>query len=789
MEHILKRLEFNKIKKVLAQYAASSLGVEAVEALQPQTSLEEVSILQQETSEVRKLISNFGDIPRGGIHDIRPLLAKTRIDGVLEVYELVDIAATLVAARRIKRFVVDKDMAFPLLKEQVVDLSVIKELEDKINRAVNDRGEIADHASTTLQQVRSRIKSGHIRVKEQLQHMIRSQAYKDYLQDMLVTIRDDRYVVPVKAAYRAQFPGIVHDASASGATVFMEPTVVVELNNQLKQWALEEKQEVLRILKVLSREVASHDDDLTQNMKILAKIDFMTAKALLSLEWHGVEPRLNERGYIHIKKGRHPLLGEKAVPIDVALGKEFHTMVITGPNTGGKTVTLKTLGLFTLMAQAGLHLPADEDTEAAVFDHVFCDIGDEQSIEQSLSTFSAHMVHIVDILKSAHGNVLVLLDELGAGTDPTEGAALAMAILEELHERQVRTAATTHYSELKTFAYTREGIMNASVEFDVKTLRPTYRLLVGTPGKSNAFAISNRLGLEDKMIERAKAFLTQESLKIEDLLHQIEENRNALIKEREENNEKKAQLDQSRSELQQARQEAEREKDQMLQKAYDEAEQMIARAQQEMEGMLGQLREAAREKKVAEGEKAGHQLRQKIKQQRQSVRQKREKHRPSPAKPVNAQKLCVGDAVMLTHLNQKGYVIQPPGDTGETIVQVGIMKVTVKAAQLKKLEEAVEIRPVNRKKQVDLQKSKEMSSELLLLGKTVEEACEAIDKYLDDAYMISLERVRIVHGKGTGALRRGVQEYLRTHPMVKSFHGAEPREGGFGVTIVDVVRK
>lgn len=789
MEHILERLEFNKIKQVLAQYAASSLGVEAVEKLHPEISLEAVAILQQETSEVRKLISNFGDIPRGGIHDIRPLLAKTRIDGVLEAYELVEIAATLAAARRIKRFIVDKDMAFPLLKEQVVELAVIKELENQINRTVNDRGEIADHASTTLQQLRSRIRTGHIRVKEQLQHMIRSQTYKDYLQDTLVTIRDDRYVVPVKTAYRAQFPGIVHDASASGATVFMEPTVVVELNNQLKQWALEEKQEVLRILKVLSKQVARYDEDLSTNMVILAKIDFMMAKALLSLEWHGVEPRLNQSGYVDIKKGRHPLLGEKAVPIDISLGKEFNTMVITGPNTGGKTVTLKTLGLFTLLAQAGLHLPAAEDTEVAVFDHVFCDIGDEQSIEQSLSTFSAHMVHIVDILKSAHGNVLVLLDELGAGTDPTEGAALAMAILEELHERQIRTAATTHYSELKTFAYTREGIMNASVEFDVKTLRPTYKLLVGTPGKSNAFAISNRLGLEDKMIERAKAFLTQESLKIEDLLHQIEENRNALIRERAENSERQAQLEQLRAELQQKQQQAEREKDQMLQEAYDEAEQMIARAQQEMEGMLGDLREAAREKKVTEGEQAGHQLRQKIKQQRHSIHQKREKHKPSSAKSVNVQKLCAGDAVLLTHINQKGYVIQPPTDTGETIVQVGIMKVTVKAAQLKKLEEAVEIRPVNRKKQVDVQISKGMPVELLLLGKTVDEACQEIDKYLDDAYMMSLERVRIVHGKGTGALRRGVQEYLKTHPMVKSFHGAEQREGGLGVTIVEVVKK
>ena len=790
-EKTLKVLEFDKIIKKLAGFATSNLGKAMAEELLPATNIETVRERLQETDDAVSYIVKRGTPPLGGIHDIKDSLKRVEMGSILMPGELLKVSDVLRLCRLLKKHAfTDSKTAEEksIVLDLINSLEPNKRIEDKISAAIISEEEIADDASPTLRNIRRQITEQQESIKEKLNSIIKSPKYQKFIQESIVTIREGSYVIPVKQEYRSEIPGLIHDSSASGATIFIEPMAVVEANNYIKQLLIKEQAEIEKILAELTAEVASILEQLKLNISILARLDFIFAKAKFSLQYNCTMPKLNDSGYIYIRKGRHPLLDPATVvPIDFWIGDNYDTLVITGPNTGGKTVTLKTVGLFTLMAQAGLHVPAGDNTEICVFKKVFADIGDEQSIEQSLSTFSSHMTNTVKILENADNNSLVLLDELGAGTDPTEGAALAISILEYLHKKGAVTVATTHYSELKVFAMTAEYAQNASCEFDVETLKPTYKLLIGVPGKSNAFAISKRLGLPDDILDRAKEFLTQEDIRFEDVLITLEKDRTEAEKERMKAEAYRLEAEKLKEELLNQKKKLEKEKDRIIREAKEEARRILTNAMKESESIIEELKRLEKERMAAERNKM-------IEKLKTSLRSKINEIDESLAEPLLVPKEYVkppenlkpGDTVFIENLNQKGIIVEPPGTDGNALVQVGIIKINVHVTNLKLVDEQkIEI---GRTGAAEIGKSKAMniSTQLDLRGMTLEEALPCVDKYLDDASLAGLESVIIIHGKGTGILRAGIQKHLKSNPHVKSFRLGKFGEGEAGVTVVQL---
>ncbi|MED0677013.1 endonuclease MutS2 [Aneurinibacillus thermoaerophilus] len=780
----LSTLEFDKIIVQLADYASSSLGREKIEQLTPVAELEEVERRQQATREGTTVLRLRGSVPFGGIRDIRSACKRASMGGVLNTTELLDIAATLYGGGRLKTFIasITEEESLPLLKELVSQVERLSGLENEINRAIDENGVVVDSASSALAQIRGQIRGAEKRIRERLEQMIRNSNTQKMLQDPIVTIRNDRFVIPVKQEYRHVFGGIVHDQSSSGATLFIEPQVVVNISNELRELKLKEAREVEKILSALSAKVAEVAEVLLHNMECLAEADFIFAKASYAQALKAIQPVMNDKGYLRIKKGRHPLIpAEQVVPIDIELGKSYTAIVVTGPNTGGKTVSLKTVGLFSLMAMAGLHIPAEEGTEMTIFEGVYADIGDEQSIEQSLSTFSSHMTNISHILQHVNNRSLVLFDELGAGTDPTEGAALAMAIIDYVHQRGARLVATTHYSELKAYAYDRPQIVNASVEFDEVTLRPTYRLLVGIPGRSNAFAIASRLGLPEKILQQARDFVKTEETEIDTMIASLEENQRKAEAERRTVEHLRAELELAREELARELAILEEKKEQLYRQAEEEARAAVEKARKEAEQIIFDLRRLAREEHANIKEHKLIEARKRLEEAVPTLR-KRKKQKPKNV-PLNQQPLEVGDEVRVLSFNQKGEIVGKVSDN-EFQVQIGIVKMNVKADNLEKLKSA---RPQATQQITRITSAREpVRMELDVRGHTVEEAIIRIDKYLDEAVLSGLNQVSIIHGKGTGALGLGVQKYLRNHRLVKSFRWGGQGEGGLGATIVEL---
>lgn len=781
MERVLKRLEFDKVLELLAAYAQSELGKERVRELVPSTDPVLIERWQAETSEGRELLRLDPVAELTGWHDVRQALTRASRYAMLSAEELFAVGETLAASRRVKKFFSEKNDRYPLLAELAEALTNQATLEKEILQAILPGGEIADDASPELLRIRRGIARSQNRIRERMEGLIRSSENQKYLQDPIITIRNDRYVVPVKQEYRSAIPGIVHDQSASGATLFVEPMPIVEANNEVRQLMAAEKQEILRILSQLSNGVSAVAEDISVALDALGQLDFIMAKAHYSQKINAWSPKLTDGAQIDVKKGRHPLLQGEAVPATISLGKTFQTLVITGPNTGGKTVTLKTVGLFTLMTQAGLHIPAEAGTEMGIFKKVFADIGDEQSIEQSLSTFSSHMTNLVRILDQAGEGSLILLDELGAGTDPTEGAALARAILEELHARGACTLATTHYSELKNYAYTTPGVENASVEFDVETLRPTYRLLIGHPGRSQAFEISARLGLSSGIIESARKFLSTEQVQVADLINKLEKTQQAADKDREEAESLRRDSEQLKERYRKLETELRDKKETILEKAHQEASKMVRQARLDAEDAVKELRAKLAEESGKNREEAIQQARSKLQKVTNKVASKAPERTgdgdiPKDVKP--------GEEVFLPKYNQKAYVISVSGNNVQ--VQVGIMKISVPLKELRKVKEVKVTSGETKVGKVFMDKAQSIATNLDLRGMTADEALLDVEKYLDDAFLAGLNSVIIIHGKGTGALRSAVHRELKNHPRVKSFRLGESGEGGSGATVVSL---
>jgi len=788
-EKTLRKLEYEQIIKMLAERCSSGLGKELTGKIEPSLDLEEIRKWLAETTEAKELLRFNPDFSIGGVRDIRRSLNKAKIGGIIEPGDFLEITGTLFALNRLISFFRGKQgIKYPLLADYLLDLPLLAGLEREIKQKISEEAEVSDDASPDLLRTRRQLGNLRGKVRDKLESMIRSAEMQKYLQDPLVTIRNERYVIPVKQEYRPQVPGLVHDQSASGATLFIEPLVVVEINNEIRRYEAMEKAEVLRILRQLSQLVAVHEQELRDILQALALVDFILAKGKVSNDLDCGEPIMNERGFLKIVQGRHPLLKGKVVPITVDLGKTFDTLIITGPNTGGKTVSLKTVGLFVLMAQSGLHVPAQTGTELSVFEGIYADIGDEQSIEQSLSTFSSHLTNIVDILQKANSRSLVLLDELGAGTDPTEGAALAMAILEYLMETKTKIIATTHYSELKSFAFHQERTENASVEFDIETLRPTYRLMIGIPGKSNAFEISQRLGLKKEIVERARGFLSKEDVRTADLIANLETNQLLAEKESQEAQSLKKTAQELLIKVEKQEEELEEKEKTVLQKAQQEALSIVADARRESESILKEVRKA---KKTA-----GTEAVQKMQGLRNKLQEKEDllsdvAFRETEGDALKSEEVEPGMKVLLKRLNQVALVLEKPNANGEVLVQAGIMKVFVDLKDLGKVEEE-EIKQKWEKTgigKIVTAKAKELSTELHIRGLTVDEALFETEKYLDDAYLAGLPQVYIIHGKGTGTLRKVITDLLKKHSFVASYRLGGYHEGGHGVTVVEFKRE
>lgn len=781
-ERTLRVLEFTKIRDMLTEKALTPLGAEKCQALVPSTNFQEISEWQEETEEALVVLTYVGGHPMAFFSDVRPYLALCDKGATLSPKALLEIATLMRACRTARSALVTERDNTPRLKEKASLLGSFRSLEDDITTAILSEDEIADKASNELANIRRHLRGATERIKERLNSMIRSSAYQKYLQDPILTMRNDRYVLPVKAEYRASVPGLVHDQSASGATLFIEPMAAVEMGNELKQWEAKEKQEIERILAALSAEVAPYAVQLKENLELLAELDFAFAKGLLSRDMSGVTPKMNRDGFINIIRGRHPLIDrEKVVPSNLWMGREFTTLIITGPNTGGKTVTLKTVGLFTLMAQAGLHVPADLGTELAVFQQVFADIGDEQSIEQSLSTFSGHMTNIVGIMNEVTADDLVLFDELGAGTDPTEGAALAQTILTALLRKQVRTLATTHYSELKAFALSTRGVENASVEFNVETLRPTYRLSIGVPGKSNAFEISRKLGLSEGLIDEAKKLLSTEDKRFEDVIANAEYHRQVAEKERKLAEQAAAETTKLRDEAEFLRREMEAKREASLRKAKDEARRILENARRESESVMRELKQM--KKSAASGpDMQAAALRKRLEDGIDSLSEGLAQKADRVDKPPKT--LKVGDEVEILNLKTRGVVLSAPDAKGEVQLQAGIVKLKAHISQLRLVKEE----PAKKQKSSFHAETGAMTRtvpmECDVRGMALDEAIPVVDQYLDEAVLASLTEVSIIHGKGTGVLRSGIQQHLRRHPHVKSFRLGVYGEGESGVTVV-----
>lgn len=788
-EKALKTLEYDKIIKTLVDFAISPMGKERSSELVPFTAMVDITEAQSETTEAVSMAMRKGNIPLGGLREIRPQVKRASMGGTLSIEELLNMGEFLYVCKKVKNYSKNENKAESY--ERIDDLfniiETIPHLEAEINRCIISEVEIADDASAALRKVRSEIKASNERIKEHLNSVIYSAAYKNMLQDAVITIRNDRYCVPVKSEYRNSFPGMVHDQSNTGSTLFIEPLSVVQLNNKIKELQSKEKEEIEKILKELSEIVSENSEVIAANLEILTHLDFIFAKASLSISMRATQPLFNIRGYMNIKKARHPLLNAKdVVPIDINLGSKFSTLLITGPNTGGKTVALKTLGLFTLMGQAGLHIPAFDNSQLAVFDEVFADIGDEQSIEQSLSTFSAHMSNIVRILDNVNNNSLVLFDELGAGTDPTEGAALAMAIIQYLHQRGIRTAVTTHYSELKVYALSTDGVENACCEFSVETLRPTYKLLIGIPGKSNAFAISKRLGLQDYIIDSAKEFISHEDARFEDVITDLEISKKSVVYEQERAEQYRAEAESLKKEVEKQRAKTEDQREKIILDAKNEARLIFQQAKEEADRIIKEMNKDARAKA---GQSKMNDTRTQIKYKLSSFEEqvikasnkKKSNHKP----PKNLQ---AGDRVYIISFDQNGIALNAPDSNGEVMVQTGIMKIKVPVNELVLDDYFEKEKSISQRisSNVRAGKSQYISTEFDCRGQTSDEGIGNIDKYLDDAYLAGLKKVTIIHGKGTGALRSAVQAYLRTNSHVLSFRPGKYGEGEMGVTVVEL---
>lgn len=782
MDHkTLRVLEYDKIICELKSKAFSPQGAALAETLMPSTDEETIEAQMQQTDEAVSYISRFGLPPLDGIKDIAEPVNAAAVGAVLRPKELLDIASTIRAGRLMKEYVAQQDLKAGCVADLCFQLHNMKAIEDEIYRCILSEDEIADDATPELKSIRRRIMDANQRIRDRLNEIIHSSKYQRMLQEPIVTVRNGRYVVPVKQEYRSSFPGLIQDQSGSGATLFIEPMAVVEANNDLRALMLQEQEEIQRLLASLSQMVGQKAQDVLHDLDILVQLDFIFAKGQLSLQMDAVRPSLTSSVGLVLRQARHPLIDpQRVVPIDLELGEDFTQLIITGPNTGGKTVTLKTIGLLTLMAQAGLHIPAQSSSRIRIFTGIYADIGDEQSIEQSLSTFSSHMNNIVRILSVADDRSLVLLDELGAGTDPTEGAALAMAILDELRERRAVVAATTHYSQLKVYALKTPGVINAGMEFDVETLRPTYRIIVGVPGKSNAFVISRKLGLSDAVLARAQALLDQSDLRFEDVLGKLEEQRRLAEKK---HFEAQQALDQARLLEQRYKQlsdELEQKKNDIIRKARQEAKDIISRAKNQADDIIKQLREAQAQS-AKEVNKTIETVRSTIKKDLDELKDDEPDDRDY--KPVKGVK--PGMQVYVIPLKANGFVLSGPDDNGNVQVQVGIMKATVSLADLAEADkgDASPRQPAGGKA-IRLSKDRSVGLEIDVRGQVLQEALDNIDKYLDDAAISGLEEVFIIHGKGTGVLRAGIQDFLRHHPHVASFRAGGYGEGDLGVTVV-----
>ena len=784
----LKTLEYTKIIEMLAAHASSPLGKIRCENLLPSCSPGEIEYKQEQTQDALSRLFQKGNINFGSAKDIRGSLKRLEIGSTLGITELLQICALLDNTSRVKSYGRrEKENEQRDSLDDLFDaLEPLPLLNTEIRRCILSEDEIADDASATLKQIRRSMKVTGERIHTQLAGMVNGSA-RTYLQDAVITMRNGRYCIPVKAEYKSQVPGMIHDQSSTGSTLFIEPMAIVKLNNEIRDLEMKEAAEIEVILASLSNMAAQERENLRYNLENLVELDFIFARAALAMDMNATRPIFNTKGYINIRKGRHPLIDKKkVVPIDIHLGKEFHLLIVTGPNTGGKTVSLKTVGLLTLMGQAGLHIPALDRSELSVFEEVYADIGDEQSIEQSLSTFSSHMTNVVSFIEKADPKSLVLFDELGAGTDPTEGAALAISILNYLQKQGIRAMATTHYSELKVYALSTPGVENASCEFDVETLRPTYRLLIGIPGKSNAFAISGKLGLPEHIIDRAKEQISQKDESFEDVLTSLEQSRITIETEREEIASYKEEIKALKAQLEEKQDKLEQRKERILAQANEEAHRVLREAKEYADQTMKVFNKAGKETLSAkELEQRRSELRKKMDSAGKKVALKTPPKKTSTLRP---QDLSLGDSIKVLSMNVKGTVSSKPDAKGMLFVQMGILRSKVHISDLQLLDEPVITGPALSKTgagKIKMNKSASVSTEINLLGKTVDEAVAELDKYLDDAYLAHLNSVRVVHGKGTGALRKGIHNYLKRLKYVKDYHLAEFGEGDAGVTIVE----
>ena len=782
-QKVLRTLEYNKIVERLAEYAFGEDTKERCLSLLPSTSLSEITNAQQQTKDAMNRSLKKGRLDCSGIKPLSSAIRRVEIGGTMNIEELLGLCKLLETARRVKAYgrKEREDIPSDSLSELFDGLEPLSPLCDEIRRCIISVDEISDDASSNLKSIRRSIRSTGDRIHAQLNQMLNNQNVRNCLQDFVITMRNGRYCLPVKAEAKSQITGMVHDQSSSGSTLFIEPMAVVNLNNELKELSIKEQDEIAVILATLSAKAGEYIPAIETDYQILTELDFIFAKAAYALEYNGITPHFNTERKIRILKGRHPLLdAKKVVPIDISLGSDFDQLVITGPNTGGKTVSLKTVGLLTLMGQAGLPIPSGDRSELAVFDDIFADIGDEQSIEQNLSTFSSHMTNIIHILKEANEHSLVLFDELCAGTDPTEGAALAVSILSYFHSRGIRTMATTHYSEIKIYALTTSGIENACCEFDVETLSPTYRLLIGIPGKSNAFAISKKLGLSDTLIEDARTRISSNEQNFEDLLSDLEASRITIEKEQAEINRYKSEIAALKQQLKNKQEKLDESRDAILRKAKEEANQILQEAKDTADEAIRNFNKYGTTRPSI----------QEMEKQRTNIREKKSSKEKDTAiyNPKVPKKLRIGDSVKVLSMNLTGTVHSLPNAKGDLFVQMGILRSQVNIKDLVLIEDAA---PGSKKYaktgagKLKMSKSASVSTEINLIGKTVDEAIALLDKYLDDAYLAHLPSVRIVHGKGTGALRSAVQSHLKRQSYIKSFHLGEFGEGDAGVTIAE----
>lgn len=779
-KRVLKTLEYDKILAMLKERASCCVSRELVDTMEPSGDFDTVERELKLTAEAETLFYKTGRSPVDDFPDMRHCLERMHAALFLSTGELLGIASCLKAAR-IAKDILAKEVGEESYLYNLAGLLIThRSAEEEINRCIINEDEIFDGASPALARIRRAMRLANEKVREKLNSMIRSTAYQKYLQEPIITIRNGRFVIPVKQEYRQQVPGLIHDQSSSGATLFIEPSAVVELGNEYKKLLAEEADEIERILTELTAMLAPYADEIREDLNIMGQIDLVFAKAKLSRELNAVMPRLNRNNYVRIVRGRHPLIpADRVVPIDIWIGRDYRSLIITGPNTGGKTVTLKIVGLFALMVQSGIFVPANEGSEFPVFEHIYADIGDEQSIEQSLSTFSSHMKNIVGILDKADENSLVLLDELGAGTDPIEGAALAMSILEELNNRRCTCVSTTHYSEIKAFAMTHEGMENASMEFDIDRLCPTYRLYIGIPGKSNAFEISSRLGLPNSIIDKAKGFLKGEDVRFEDIISSAQSQHRIAEEERKMAEEARAELEKLRADAERERRKLDEDRNRLQAKAKEDAKRIVADTKREMEKLIVEIR-SIKDIDRSAADRVIQAARDKLRATETAVNEKeaiKKEDNTKPPKTVRA-----GDTVNIVTLDQKATVLSAPDSKGEVMVQAGVMKLNVKLKDIRLIEEKKAAAPTSGK--VGLGAGKQVGFELDVRGMLVDEANIIVDRYLDDAYNAGLSEVNIIHGKGTGALRTGIQAFLKRHPLVKGYRMGSYGEGDAGVTVV-----